>query len=128
VLTNSKAATQNTGVIKERMAFSPRHEKGRAMIPKIGKRGVEHGSGKRRRSENPRHGQRRSPMLRLTTAAGSGAARESFAGKRQRKSRRGQIIRIHVSPPGMLSKILNNHVCNLTHANVSPNTNDMHAN
>jgi hypothetical protein len=50
-----------------------------------------------------------------------------FAGKRQRKSSRGQIIRIHVSPPGMLSKVLNNHVCNLTHANLS-DTNDMHAN
>jgi hypothetical protein len=52
----------------------------------------------------------------------------SFARKRQRKSSRGQIIRIHVSPPGMLSKVLNNHVRNLTHANVFPNTNDMHAN
>jgi hypothetical protein len=52
----------------------------------------------------------------------------SFAGERQRKSSRGQIIRIHVSPSGMLSKVLNDHVSYLTHANVSPDTNDMHAN
>jgi hypothetical protein len=50
-----------------------------------------------------------------------------FAGKRLRKSSCGQIIRVHVSPPGMLSKVLNNYVCNLAHANVSPGTNDMHA-
>jgi hypothetical protein len=28
----------------------------------------------------------------------------------------------------MLSKVLNNYVCNLAHANVCPDTNDMHAN
>jgi hypothetical protein len=50
-----------------------------------------------------------------------------FPGKRQRKSSCGQIIRVHVSPPGMLSKVLNDYVCNLAHANVSPGTNDMHA-
>jgi hypothetical protein len=51
-----------------------------------------------------------------------------FAGKRQRKSSRGQIIRVHVSSPGMLSKVLNNYIRNLAHANVFPDTNDMHAN
>jgi hypothetical protein len=51
-----------------------------------------------------------------------------FAGKRQRKSSRGQIIRVHVSPSGMLSKVLNNYIRNLAYANVFPDTNDMHAN
>jgi hypothetical protein len=51
-----------------------------------------------------------------------------FAGKRQRKSSPGQIIRVHVSPSGMLSKILNNYVRNPAHAKVFPDTNDMHAN
>ena len=50
-----------------------------------------------------------------------------FAGKRQRQSSRGQIVRVHVSPSGMLSKVLNNYIRDLAHANVLPNTNDMHA-
>jgi len=51
-----------------------------------------------------------------------------FTGKRQRKSSRGQIIRVHVSPSGMLSKVLNNYIRNLAHASVFSDTNDVHAN
>ena len=47
----------------------------------------------------------------------------SLLWKRQRKSGRGQVIRVHFSPSGMLSKVLNK---NLAH-NVLPDTNDMHA-
>jgi hypothetical protein len=51
-----------------------------------------------------------------------------FTGKRQRKSSRGQIIRVHVSPSGMLSKVLNNYIRNLAHGSVFSDTNDVHAN
>jgi hypothetical protein len=49
------------------------------------------------------------------------------AGKRQSQSYRSQIIRIHVSLLGMLSKVLNDLVFDLVRAKAPPSTNDMHA-
>src|SRR5262249_38978678 len=38
------------------------------------------------------------------------------------------IIRVHISPSGMLSKVLNNYIRNLAHASMFSDTNDVHAN